>query len=436
MASLRTHLIRGASGSLVLNIAQITLALVMAVVFARLLGVESFGTYAFCMSIAQILTVPVMLGGGQLLVREVSAYQAKGEYHFLRGLLLRFRQASFLAGLCFVLIAGGAGYIIYQGSPMLIPLWMALFLIPLQSVMNLQNAALRGLRYVLLSQAAFTIRPVLVIATVSLIFWTTGQKLDARAALTSQLVVSLILVILTFILLRSLLPGEAKIVKPDFEIRKWGRSALPLVAASGMQVLYSESSVVLLGILQTPGEVGLFRVAQRGAMLASLGLIAVNVTIAPTVAEMFARGEKERLQRMVSKGTLAVTAFALPVTVGMIVCGKGLISLVFGQEYVSAFVPLVILCLGQLFKAGMGSVGIILNMIGLERFTAKGTAITTVIHIALNCVLIPFYGSIGAAVATAVSLIVWNILLSIWLYRESGIVCTILPLKIKTLLGS
>ena len=84
-----------------------------------------------------------MLGGQQLLVREVAAYQAKGQYHFLRGLLLRFRQASFLASLILALGAAALGYVIYRGSPMLIPFLVAAALIPLHTANVMQVRPVR-----------------------------------------------------------------------------------------------------------------------------------------------------------------------------------------------------------------------------------------------------------------------------------------------------
>lgn len=405
------------------------MGLLLAVVLARVLGVENFGIYAFCLSIVQILTIPAMLGGQQLLVREVAAYQAKGEYHFLRGLLLRFRQASFLASVFLALATAGIGYMVYQDSPILVPFLVAAAIIPLHAALQMQGAALRGLRRVLLGQAAQTLRPAIVIGIVGILFWMTGRKLGAEAALSAQLAGSVFLVTLTFILLHRLLPNEAKNVRPGFETSKWAKSAPPFVFASGMQILNNETSVILLGILQAPEDVGLFRVAQRGAMLIPFGLTAVNMAIAPDVAEMFTRGEKKRLQHMVSKSILAVMAFALPVALGLILGGKWIIPFVFGQEYAPAYLPLVILCLGQLVNAGMGSVGIILNMAGLEKITAKGVAIAAIASVILNILLIPFLGAVGAAIATSCSLAVWNILLFVWLYRETGIVSIFWPSK-------
>ncbi len=423
--SLRSYLIRGAAGSLALKIANTALGLLMAVVLARVLGVKNFGIYAFCLSIAQILTVPAMLGGNQLLVREVAAYQTKGEYHFMRGLLLRFRQVSFLASLVLALAAAGIGFWIYQGTSMLTPFLVATALVPLLTAMHLQGAALRGLGHVLLGQAPLMLRPGLVIAFVGGMLWLTGRSLGAEAALCAQLAASAVLVMLTFLLLRHALPQAAKIAKPGYETSRWVKSMLPFVFATGMQIVNIQTSVVLLGILQTPEDVGLFRVAQRGAGLVPFGLMAVNMAIAPTVSELVTKEEKKRLQNLISKSIIAVMAFALPVALGLILGGKWLIPLVFGMDYAPAYIPLVILCLGQLVNAGMGSVGLILNMAELERFTARGVAIAAVVGVILNFTLIPFFGAAGAAIATTTSLVIWNILLFVWLYRETGIVSTI-----------
>jgi O-antigen/teichoic acid export membrane protein len=84
---------------------------------------------------------------------------------------------------------------------------------------------------------------------------------------------------------------------------------------------------------------------------------------------------------------------------------------VFGAEYESAYVPLVILCVGQLVNASMGSVGALLNMTGHERDTTKSILVAAVVNVALNLSLVPHWGIIGAAVATASTLTVWNLIM-------------------------
>jgi O-antigen/teichoic acid export membrane protein len=416
---------------LILKIANTVLGLLLAVVLARVLGVKNFGVYAFCMSMVQILTVPAMLGGQQLLVREVAVYQTKGEYHFLRGLLTRFRQASFLASVLLALAAAGGAYVFYQDSQMLLPFLIALCIVPLLSALRLHGAALRGLRYILYQPMTEAVRPALVLIIVGFIYWFVWPNPDPEVALSAQLAGTASLALLTYLLLSRLLPSDAKNTKPDYETSRWVKSALPFVFAAGMQILNKETSIVMLGIMQEPEDVGLFRVAQRGALLIPFGLQAVNMAIAPTISQMFTNGEKERLQRMISKSILAVMAFAIPVALVLMLGGKWVIPFVFGQEYALAYIPLIILCLGQLINVSMGSVGVILNMIGLERYTARGVAIAAVASVVLNATLIPIYGKIGAAIATSTSLMLWNVLLFIWLYRETGIMSFMRIFSIK-----
>jgi O-antigen/teichoic acid export membrane protein len=427
-------LVRGVSGSMAFKLANLLLTLAMAIIFARLLGAKNFGIYAFCISIVQLLTVPATLGGQQLLVRELSAYQEKSEYKSIIGILQTYRRASGLVSIILALLAAGLGYWFYIETSMFVPFILSACLVPLYTQMQLQGAALRGLHHVLWGQAALTLRPGLVIILVGCFYAVAAgvlvHPLNAEVAIGAQLLGSSILAFFTFFLLRRVLLQETQETEPNYEISRWVKSAKPFMLASGMQILNNELSVVLLGILQTPEQVGLFRVAQRGAMLIPFGLQAVNMTIGPTVAQMFAKGEKELLQRIISKGGLFTVAFALPVSLILILGGEWIIPFIFGHEFSDAYLPLVILCVGQLVNAGVGSVALVLNMAGLERLTARAMVISSVSGLVFNAVLIPFWGPVGAALATSISLTIWNVLLVVWLYRQIGVL-SIIRLRLK-----
>ena len=420
--SLRKHLIRGASGSLLLIACQTGLGLLLAVVLARLLGVRGFGIYAFCLSIVNLLTVPAELGAHQLLVREVAAYKLKEKFHFLRGILHRIRWLSFLFSIFITLIAMVFGLWAYHGNEVMLPFLIAMAIIPWLTIMNLNGACLRGLGYILLSRFSPTLLPVLVLSVVAINYWYFNNILTPSIALSAQLVSTLILFVISCLFVGLALPDEVKCVELRYETIKWYKSMLPFAFAGSIQILNKETSILLLNFMQGAESVGLYRVAQRGGVLVSFGLMAVNMAIAPTVSELFVKGEKKRLQYLISKSVLAVLVYAMPMTLFLIVGGIWIIPKVFGQAYSSAYLPMVILCIGQLLSAVVGSVGLILNMIGLERATAWGVAIATVINVILNILLIPTLGATGAAVGTSVSLVIWNILLAIWLYRKTGLI--------------
>ena len=421
-SSLRTHLIRGAFGSLVLKVSQVGLNFLMAVILARFLGVDGFGTYAFCLSIVNLLTIPAMLGGQHLLVREAAAYQARNELKFLKGLLKWISQMSTVTSIILSLCAGGIGWLVFHGTPICKVYLASVCLVPLLTLLNLRNAALRGLHRVLIGQASTMFVPLIFIFIISIIYlFFTSVFTPAMAVIIYGISICL-MVLLTGVMLRQSLPEQLKKVEPSYDPKRWVKSIMPFLLIGVIQAFNTEASVLFLGIMKNSESVGLFRVAQKGAELISFGLLAVNMAIAPTVAKLYAKGEKERLQNIIAKSILLITAFSLPVATGLIIFGNFIISFVFGQEYYTAYAPLVVLCIGKLFSVFSGSVGITLNMIGLERLVTRGIIVAVLINICLNYLWIPCCGIIGAAVASSISLVVLNLLLVHSLYKETGIV--------------
>ncbi len=118
-----------------------------------------------------------------------------------------------------------------------------------------------------------------------------------------------------------------------------------------------------------------------------------------------------RLQRLVTQSARAILALAVPITLVFVLFGEQFLALAFGPDYAAGHTALAILAIGQLVNAGMGSVGVLLNMTGHERDTMRGVAIAAVANVLLSLVLIPLFSTVGAAVATAASPIIWNILL-------------------------
>ncbi|MGH2542589.1 MAG: polysaccharide biosynthesis C-terminal domain-containing protein, partial [Ardenticatenaceae bacterium] len=159
----------------------------------------------------------------------------------------------------------------------------------------------------------------------------------------------------------------------------------------------------------------------QGATLVAFTLTAANMVLAPYIAQLYAAGDNTRLQHMVTRGAQVILLTALPVAGTFIFFGEPILASVFGDAYRAGAAALAILCLGQLVNAGAGSVGLILNMTGHERDTAVGVAAAAAANLILNLILIPRFGIEGAAVATAVSLATWNVLLCRRVYRRVGI---------------
>jgi O-antigen/teichoic acid export membrane protein len=73
----------------------------------------------------------------------------------------------------------------------------------------------------------------------------------------------------------------------------------------------------------------------------------------------------------------------------------------------------------------MGSASLLLVMTGHERDAAVGLGIGALLNIVLSLILIPQWGLEGAAVATTISMVAWNLLLVAFVFKRLQIHTTI-----------
>ncbi len=165
--------------------------------------------------------------------------------------------------------------------------------------------------------------------------------------------------------------------------------------------------------------------ACRTAELVAFALTAINSIFAPSIAALYARGDRSGVQTMVTTTAWWATLSALVIALPLFAL-PGLVLSLFGDGFASGSAALRILLLGQLVNATAGSVGVMLTMTGHERQAAVVMMVAAAGQIGLSVALIPRFGVEGAAVANAVSLIGWNLALAVPTWRKLRIVPSIL----------
>lgn len=414
---LRTELARGAIASFGLKSINALLGLALSILLARALEPEGFGIYAFAISLMTLLAVPVQLGFPTLLVRQVSRYHQAGQNDLLKGILQRSNQAVLLLALLVGITAIVIAWLLESriNTIQRTTFFWALLLLPLATLNQLRQATLQGLLRVVQGQLpeAF-IQPSLMLILVGIATFV-GWLTPPRAMAINCVVTGVAFLLGTMMLIR-VLPQQIRTTRARYDTSKWLQSILPLSLLAGLNVINGQTDILMLGLLGTDYDIGLYKVALAGASLVIFTLTAVNTVLAPHVSRMYNAGDNVRLQYLVTKSARIIFIVALPVAAILIVFGEAIIGFAYGSAYISAHIPLAILCLGQLVNAGMGSVVLILNMSGYEREAVKGVAFSSVANVLLNALLIPLYGTVGAALASLVTLIMWNAILSrkIW----------------------
>jgi O-antigen/teichoic acid export membrane protein len=166
--------------------------------------------------------------------------------------------------------------------------------------------------------------------------------------------------------------------------------------------------VLFLGRFATAAEVGVYAIAVRVLLPATLVSTSIGQMFAPRIAREDAHGDRRTLATMLERVTYWNTAASLPFFAALLILPVPILEL-FGPVYGTGATALAILAAGRLLHTAAGPLGPLLNMSGRPYITLLNNVFVTVLNVCLCLVLIPRYGMTGAAISTAVALVVLNL---------------------------
>lgn len=413
------RLVRASLGSAGLRVASILLSFVVGVMLARALGTSGYGVYGLAVSTTALLTVPTEFGLPSLVTREVASAHARKDWARMRGII---RWANGVVGIAsLVMLVAVGGYLLLRpgttsdGSFADTLLW-AVLLVPLVALGNLRGATLRGLEQVVRGQLPeLLLRPGFFVALLAGAIVLAGSSLDAANAMALNVLAAGCAFVIGASMLWRAIPQDCRRAESVTATRAWTASAVPLALTEGMRYLQIHLLVLLLGVLATDTDVGLFRVAAQMAILVAVPISMLNLVVAPFLSRLHAQGDYRRLQKVVGSAAAAMFLGTLFLFAVFAVLGHLLIGALFGAEFEGSYQALVILGLGQVASASLGPNATLLNMSNQERAVTRGFALSLPITLALSVVLIPRLGIEGAAIASVAGVLAWNI----WLWRHA-----------------
>jgi len=196
-------------------------------------------------------------------------------------------------------------------------------------------------------------------------------------------------------------------IRPVSETSRLLSFSWPLLFVQFIGLLLLWTDTLMLGYLRTAGEVGVYSAVQRTAVTGTIVLTAFNTVFAPLISRLHDQGRTLELKSLFQTVAKWTFTFSLPIYLAMILLRKPLLAL-FGPEFVSGSAALAVLSLGWIVHSGTGSTGVMLSMTGRPMINLLNMSGFFVLNIILNLILIPKYGILGAASATAFSLTAGN----------------------------
>lgn len=407
---------RGAGVSFVFRIAAVLLGFILHLFLARTLSLEAYGTYTYAFSWATVLSFISRLGYTNSIVRFTADYVRGEAWGALRGLLRHARVRVLFVSILFAVAAAMVAARTPDGSNSIFHL--SLLLIPLLSLASLQDGLLRGLKRPGLSIAVDgLVRPgaTLVLLLGAAVFGYGGSAEGAMLAMVGGAVAALLV---ANIWERRFVPSAARTEMPDHaQSREWTSVSLALLMMGSMSLIHNRADIIMLGWLRGPEEVALYAAASRLAVILLLPLQAVSAMAAPMIAESYGHTDRSDLKRIASTSGLLIFAVTLPASIAFILLGEHILA-IFGAEFQQGYSALVWLVFGQTVSALCGCVAVLMTMTSEHNKAALFNGATAALNLGLNWILIPRYGSMGAAIATGTSLGVQHVLMLIFVVRR------------------
>jgi len=423
-------LFKTAAGSLALKITGSVLGMANALLLARFLGPAEFGVYSIVIAAATLFATLAALGLPPLVTREVATFGARNQWALLKKLLLTSHYWIVIASLLLMLLGAVLGRIDMRGTALTsYGLFVALLIIPLMALNQLRAAILRGLHWVVTADIPdLLLRPVSMFAALGVVY-VFSLSITSSEALMMQTGAIMLATIVGAGLLFPRLPNQMWHVDAETSRPAWLRSSSIFLAITAVGMLELQVPLYLLGFILGAKQAGIYQVSTQVVSVIIIGLSAVNLPLQSKVAALWARGEKEEAQHIVTAGArlggiiaVLMAAILLPLA--------GLVLGVIGNQYGAAADTLRVLVIGQLVNALMGPCGVVLAMTGNHWYAFLGRFCALLLTAILSWLLIPVAGTMGAAIAMLSGLVVWNLILVWQANRKLGIYTPVIGLKL------
>ncbi len=415
-------LVKGSIVALSIHLLGLLLTYLLQVFLARWMGRTEYGLYEYVLTWSLFLAVPASLGLPRATVRFISEYRVKQEWGLLRGVLLSGWQFTLAAGLLICMI--GTGLIIeidhYHPFSSAHLLLIGIWLVPLQALVLIQEDMGRGIDNLLLAYIPTRIVwPLLVIAA-GFGLLNFQYHLSSFPAVEVSLATLAVVISLQGGLIWWNSDQNAPPALPAYERRYWLSVALPLLLYRAFRELLTQTDALMLGAFLGAGAVGIYSPAAKTALWSSFVLQGVNIVVAPAFSIFHVQGDRKGLQDLISQVTLWIFCSSVVISVCLLLFPRQVLGL-FGPDFQSATWELRILVFGHLTNALSGSVGNLLSVTGYQKQLMQVSGITALTNLALNALFIPLWGTVGAAITTTGTLILWNIWLVIIVMKNLDI---------------
>lgn len=196
--------------------------------------------------------------------------------------------------------------------------------------------------------------------------------------------------------------------------------AAPVGLTLVLAVMYLRIDSVLLGLLASPQDVGLYGAAFKPIEYLLLASAVVINTLFPLLARWYRR-DAERFAALYWRGTDVLLALALPIPIILFAFAEPIVTTFYAPSFLPATVPLRLLGIAVVLMILSAWQGFALLSAGRQRVTVAYDIVGLALNLVLNFTLIPSFGFVGAAIAALITAVFVNVAASVLAWRLLGV---------------
>ena len=405
------------------------LQILILIYIARFLRETEFGKFNFAIAFTTISFILIDIGLQTLFVRELSRKRELADKYIFHGVVIK----SVLSLIAFFVVIFVMNIMAYPKDIRIVIYIMFAFTV-LKSFTDAFSSVFLAFEEMQWDGLLKMLRAILLTA---LVFFALLNGYGLIVITWMYVITELVVLTLCLVVLfTKFIKFVAKIEKGL--IKRLTLEALPFALTVVFYSLYFYIDSIMLSKMRGVYEVGIYSAAYN-ITIAMIFIPNIYITaIFPTLSKFYVKS-KESLKFAYKKSLIYMSMVALPITAVLIFSSSNIIHFLYGPGYNKSVLVLQIIAITIFlrFITFVNAITIISIDKQKQRLYFQGA--TALINIVLNLILIPFYGYIGAAIATIITEIFlfcsYFLLVIIYLNNWKDIVVLIKPV-IATVLAS
>lgn len=406
-----SQILSNSKKTLARQILSILIQLVSVVIIARELGVEGNGHYAMVILLPAFMSMILSLGINSSNIYFVGKKEYPLSVIYTTSLILTFIIVFF--GLLF-------GYVsLYFYSQSLFPnidlnlLLLSLYIFPFAFIYSVQVSFLLAKENFSAYNLVSLSGPTIFIIFIFILSY--FNNITIETIIISSLIRFLISLIIATLYVQH---NGYKFMFKSFS-KKYMHKSLSYGLRSHVSDIIAfvnyRADMFLLNLLSTLGAVGIYYIAVQ--IIERLWIISsvMSTVLLPRFVAL--NNDIEKRIELISKAFRIVLLLTLFAAILLVICGYYFIGILFGDQYLDGYYAILFLIPGVVLGAGSRIVANAIAAKGRPELNMYTSIFAMLLNIILNIVLIPYYGYIGAAIATSVAYTL-NTILRIWLFSR------------------